>query len=120
MELCRAVEYELAATLRECPGMANFGKRTLGEQAALLRALPPAGAAWLSTRRYTPYISKTLPNRLAQLAQLRVNSGAAHGGFEAREATLADHKQILAIAVTGSEAIIPSLALLRRQAPPVR
>jgi hypothetical protein len=116
MELCRAVEYEIAATLRDCPGLANFGKRTLGEQASVLRSLPPAAVNWLSSRRYLPYISKTLPNRLFDLARGRGDSGAAHGGPEVREATPADHKRILTIALIGSEAIIPSLARLRRQA----
>lgn len=120
MELCRAVESELAVSLRDCPGFANFAKRTLGEQAAVLRALPLAAVSWLSARRYVPYVSKTLPNRLAQLARLRGDSGAAHGGPEGQQATPADHKQILTIALTGSEAIIPCLALLRRQSRPVR
>jgi hypothetical protein len=113
IELCRAVESEVVVTLRGCPGTANLDRRTLGEQASVLRSLPPAAVAWLSGRRYLPYVSTTLPNRLGMLAQLRSTSGAAHGG---REATRADHEPVLKIALTGPSAVIPSLARLRQVA----
>jgi hypothetical protein len=114
MELCRAVESEVVATLHDCPGLATLGRLSLGDQASLLRSLPQAALAWLSIRKYLPYVSKTLPGRLRMLAQIRSASGAAHGGLEGRAARRADHDPVLRIALIGPEAIIPSLANLRR------
>jgi hypothetical protein len=120
VELCRAAESEVVVTLHDCLGLTSLGRLALGEKASLLRSLSPAAVAWLSSRRYMAYASTTLPKRLLALAQIRRDSGAAHGGPEEREARRADHDPALRIALTGPEAVIPSLARLRRDLRGVR
>jgi hypothetical protein len=121
IELCRAVESEIAVALGDCPGLGGLRKATtLGEKAHLLRNLTPTAKGWLSSRQYLQYVSTALPRQLHELAQVRSSSGAAHGGPDERHATRADHNRVLLISLTGANAVIPSLVRLRRRAPPAR
>jgi len=117
IELCRAVESEVAVALGDCPGLRGLrNETTLGEKAQLLRNLTAATRGWLPSQQYLPYVANNLAKHLHELAQIRRVSGAAHGGTNERHATRADHDRILLISLTGREAVIPSLARLRRRA----
>jgi len=116
-ELTRAVDFEVIAVLGDVPGLENLDQCTTGQKGHALRDFDKSRGASsvLSRRRLLPtYVLGTLPELLLDLAKIRKRSGSAHGSKKGRKATPRDHDEFLEIAIRRPDAVIPTLAKLRK------
>lgn len=101
-ELCKAVESELACRLGLLPGLDFFkGSIPLGGLAKKLGRVKPDDScksrmALLGIN--AEFVSSALAAKLSELARLRKDTGAAHGGVDLRSATAADSQQACTVA----------------------
>lgn len=101
-EPCKAVESELACRLGPLPGLEFFkGSIPLGGLAEKLRRVKPDDSceSRMASRRIDPeFVSSVLADRLSDLARLRKDTSAAHGGVNLRSATSADSQKACIVA----------------------
>jgi len=96
MELCKAVESELAAGLGSIPALAYLTSGTLGAKRVFLKSakLNDQTKQQLKSRGIKPgFVSSDLPGLLSVLADLRSETGAAHGNAKIQSASLAEANQ---------------------------
>ena len=85
LQLCKAVESELAGGLGTIQALAFLNEGTLGQKAKNLEAtkLDESAKQRLTSRGTKPgFVTSTLPKLLFSLARLRSNTDAAHGNAE--------------------------------------
>ncbi len=93
MQLCKAVESELAGGLGSIQGLAFLRDGTLGQKAKNLEVinLDESAKQRLTSRGTKPgFVTSNLPRLLLSLARLRNNTDAAHGNAEIRPASAQD------------------------------
>jgi hypothetical protein len=96
LDLCRAVESELAAGIGTVPGLECLDRAdTLGQKAHALKQVvwSPPLKQQLESRGLKPGAVKSLPEKLLQLAATRSTTDAAHGGAQIAKATELDAKK---------------------------
>jgi hypothetical protein len=90
LDLCRAVESELAAGLGSIAGLEFLSDQTaLGDKANRLRrfTIDPSLKQRLQAKGFKPGAVLALQKKLSDLAALRRETDSAHGGAEIGEAT---------------------------------
>ena len=113
LDLCRAVESELAAGLGSVTGFEDLAAPTaLGQKANYLRSVTkdPSMKQRLQARGFRPGAVFALPNKLSDLAALRRITDAAHGGTEIGEATQEDAQSAKHLAGSILRDLIPTQA----------
>jgi len=102
LHLCRAVESQLASSLGQVQGLEFLAaSEPLGSKSQSLKRskLDNAVKQRLTARGIKPgFVSSKLPALLRDLAELRSQTDAAHGGLEIRTATIKDAQQARAMA----------------------
>ena len=96
LDLCRAVESELAGGMGTLPGLECLAQvNTLGGKAHALEQVvwSPRLKQRLQSRGLKPGAVKSLPEKLLQLAAMRSSKDAAHGGAQLEKATELDAKK---------------------------
>lgn len=112
VEIARAVESEMDATVGDVKGFQPLKTMALGEKAHWLKQRKDNESLRkaLSSRGLSPkYFLDELPDSLLELASIRKVTGYAHGKAIARNATKTDAERALAIALTGPNAIVRAL-----------
>lgn len=112
LDLCRAVESELASRLGSISGLEFFADPIpLGAKAKRLRdaRLDASVEQKLSSRGVKPgFVSSSLAEKLFKLAAMRSDSDSAHGGVQIRSATENDACKASQLAVEILREIVPT------------
>lgn len=91
LELCKAVESELASGLGTIRGLEFLARGTLGEKAHALKgitAFDDATTQRISSQGIKPdFVKSGLADSLKQLASLRSDTGSAHGNAQLQSAS---------------------------------
>ena len=97
LNLCRAVESELAHSLGRIQGLDFMrGKKAIGSKVQSLRGFKPDTEVRqrLSNQGIKPdFVFSALPNLMSSLAAVRSKTDSAHGGVEIGTATLKDAQE---------------------------
>ena len=113
LNLCRAVESELAAGLGSVAGLEFLADLTpLGNKAHDLRKVTMDSSLRqrLLARGIKPGIISALPKKLLDLATIRRDTDSAHGGAEIGEATQEDAQKTIHLAGIILRDLIPTQA----------
>jgi len=113
LDLCRAVESELAAGLGSIAGLEFLAEgQALGDKVRVLRQITMDSSLKqrLQARRIKPGAVSGLPKKLSDLAALRRSADSAHGGAEIREATQTDARKAEDLAGRILRDLIPTQA----------
>lgn len=117
LEICRAVEAELQASVGDVEGLEGLGEKTLGEIGKFLeqQAQNPVIRKRLTQASLSPdYLLDKLPEDMQALSSIRRVTGSAHGFVVAQNATRGDVDRALRIALLGLQAVIPTLIAQRK------
>lgn len=91
LQLCRAVESEVANTLGTYPGLEFLAdEQALGDMARRLSRVDPQAVQRLHASSVKVGVLGELARQLSQLAKLRRATRGAHGGMEIASATAAE------------------------------
>ena len=108
LELCRAIEAEVASALGSFPGLEGLAQGTLGDRAKVLQRLDAKQMQRLrSFGVKVGFLSKELPGRMRELSRMRI----AHGEEIIRNATQKDGQKALDIV----KKVLPELVEIKFQ-----